>query len=424
MRTRMLAVAVLLGATVGTAGAQAQAPDTLEPLDAVDVETTALLIPVGEASTADISLVNIGLRRGIRSVEGVSFVHPVDRLEQGHSDEVYMWVDQLDAIADMVRTGDARDAYQRADEAIDVFENNLRFVRRSALVDAYMLAAVGRCAAGRARECRTGFRRIIAFRENHEFDVERYGPEHEPVFEREKLAALSGARGTLFVETEPEGAEVYIDGRSYGPSPVTAVGLLAGSHYITVKELGYDKLAVRADVRGARETAERYVLEEALEARRVLNLQGPIMDELGQARSGERIRQLGDSLGTGQTIVGTVTPNEEGQLHVQLYLYHVHTRLLQNQVEATVSPDEVGMDTVREIAIALYEGVDLGGGIDAPEDDTNIPGRQPELYEQWWFWVTVIGGAAVVAGAIGAGVALSDGEQVPGGFLRIQGTLP
>ena len=82
------------------------------------------------------------------------------------------------------------------------------------------------------------------------------------------------------------------------------------------------------------------------------------------------------------------------------------------------------MEQVRELAVGLYEGVDLSGGIEAPEDDTVIPGRQPELYEQWWFWLTVVGGAAVIAGAVTAGVVLSDTAQVPGGFTRWVGSLP
>jgi hypothetical protein len=336
-----------------------------------------------------------------------------------------MAMDELEPIADMVRTGDARAAYRRADEIIAMFEQNLVAVRRSQLVDAYMLAAVGRCQAGQTRDCEDRIRGIVAFRESIEYDAERYGPRSQEFFDRARARALTGARGTLVIETEPAGAEVYIDGRSYGPSPVTAEGLLAGQHYVTVKELGYEKLIARADVRPGRASEERYELDQNARSQLIVSpeAQAAIRGELGEPRAGDAIRSLGNTLGTAQVIVGVLRPAAGNQVHVQLYLYHVHTRLLQAQQEATVTVDEGGMERARQIAVELYRDVDLSGGIEAPVDAARN-GRQPELYEQWWFWTIIAGGAAVVAAAIGAGAAIGSSESVPGGFIRWQGTLP
>src|SRR5690606_3136720 len=135
------------------------------------------------------------------------------------------------------------------------------------------------------------------------YDVARYGPDVADIFEEQKLRALSGPRGALIVETEPEGAEVYVDGRSYGPSPIRADGLLAGRHYVTIKELGFDEMIVRAEVRAGRETTESYSLVESPSARRVLNLRTQIRGELGDESAGPNIRSLASSLGTTQVIV-------------------------------------------------------------------------------------------------------------------------
>lgn len=389
------------------------------------IRTSAVLIREAGATVAQAAAVTIGLRRGIADVDGVSFVHPVDVLSTpAIGEELQMAMDELEPIADMVRTGDARAAFERADEVVRVFEENLVAVRRSQLVDAYMLAAIGRCRAGLVRECEERIREIVAFRESIEYDAERYGPESRDVFDRARARALAGARGTLVVETEPEGAEVYIDGRSYGPSPVTAEGLLAGRHYVTVKELGYDKLIVRADVRGGRATEVRYVLEPNPRSQLIIRPRtlDSLRAELGEPRAGEAIQSLGRTLATAQLILGVLRPAAGGRVHVQLYLYHVHTRLLQARQEATISIDEAGMERARQMAVDLYEGVDLAGGIAAPDDSAVV--RQPELFEQWWFWTIVGGGVALVAVAIGVGVALGNTEQVPGGFVRWQGLLP
>lgn len=420
MRARTLAALALLALAPDAALAQDEGAPT-------GVTTSAVLLREAGATVAQAATVTIGLRRGIADVDGVSFVHPVDALSTPPiGEELQMAMDELEPIADMVRTGDARAAYRRADEIIELFEQNLVVVRRSQLVDAYMLAAVGRCQAGLGRECEDRIRGIVAFRESIEYDAERYGPRSREYFDRARARALTGARGTLVVETEPAGAEVYIDGRSYGPSPVTAEGLLVGQHYVTVKELGYEKLIVRAEVRPGRASDVSYSLVPNARSQLIVGpqAQANIRGELGETRAGDAIRSLGNTLTTAQVIVGVLRPAAGGQVHVQLFLYHVHTRLLQARQEATLTIDEAGIERARQLAVELYRGVDLSGGIEAPPEEGPRGGRQPELHEQWWFWTIIAGGVALVAAAIGIGVAVGGSEQVPGGFIRWQGTLP
>lgn len=409
----------------------ALAQDEASSGDGGNVTTVSMvLLREGDATPAQATVVSIGLRRGLREVEGIRFVHPVDSptlTTVEFSQDVQDAIDELEPIADMVRTGDANYAYNRADELLALFEQNLERVHRAQLVDAYMLSAVGRCRAGRRRECEQRMREVFAFREGLEYDEARYGPDARDVFDRMRLRATSGGRGSLLVETEPEGAEVYVDGRSYGPSPIRADGLLEGAHFVTIKEVGFAERIIRTEVRASRETSERYTLEENPRARLIVapETQDRLRGELGEPRAGPTLQSVGNgTLGTTQLIAGVIRPAAAGQVHVQLYLYHMHTRLLQAQAEATLTTDEAGMEQARALAVQLYRGVDLSGGIEAPEDDTHIVGPQPELYEQWWFWAIVAGGVAAVAVGIGLGVALGGEQAVPSGFNRLSWDLP
>ncbi|MCZ7683640.1 MAG: hypothetical protein M5U28_34655 [Sandaracinaceae bacterium] len=176
MRRWTLAALALLALVPCAARAQDEGAPT-------GVTTSAVLLREAGATIAQASTVTIGLRRGLADVDGVSFVHPVDALSTPPiSEELQMAMDELEPIADMVRTGDARAAYRRADEIIELFEQNLVVVRRSQLVDAYMLAAIGRCQAGQTRECEDRIRGIVAFRESIEYDAERYGPRSQEFF--------------------------------------------------------------------------------------------------------------------------------------------------------------------------------------------------------------------------------------------------
>lgn len=397
-----------------------------EVASASTVTATAVMLLEGGATPGQGATVSIGLRRGLSDVDGVRFVHPVDVLSPPPFDEdVQFAIEELEPLADQVRNGDARDAAERADRIVELFEQHLEAVRREQLVDAYMLAASARCRMRRARDCEEIFSRVLVFREGQEYDTSRYPAEDLDVFERAQARTLAGARGTLVVETEPAGAEIYVDGRSYGPSPVRVEGLLRGDHYVTIKHLGFEREIERASL-DAGESRVRYELVPNERSRLVASeeFQRVLRSELGDQRAGANLRSLGNTLGAAQVIVGVVRPIGEGQVHVQLWLYDIRTRFLLATREGTVTTDEAGMVTARQLAVDLYEGVDLGGAIAAPEDDAiQTHERSPELWEQWWFWTAV--GVVLVAGGvgIGAGVATSS-PGVPDGWTRVGGTLP
>ncbi|MBX3275112.1 MAG: PEGA domain-containing protein [Sandaracinaceae bacterium] len=392
--------------------------------------TSAVFVYEAGATIEQGAIVTMGLRQGIGEVEGLRFVHPADAMTRlPYDQEVEDGLAELDSVADMVRTGDAAYAFQRADELIELFERNLVRVRREQLIDAYMLSAVGRCRAARRRECEQRMGEVIAWREGLTYDDARYGAGFREVFDRARVRATSGGRGTLFVETVPPGAEVYVDGRSYGPSPARVDGLLAGAHYITIKEVNHLRHMVRAEVRGGRETRERVVLEPNPQAQLVASeaVQQRLRGEVGEPRAQRTVQSVGRELGTTQLIVGVLRPAAGDRVHVQLYLYHMVTQHLQAQAEATLSIDEAGIARGAELAQELYRGVDLEGGIEAPPDDTVIVAPTPEVYEQWWFW-TAIGGVAlaVVLGVvIGVVVAEESAQGPPDGFFRfVVGRIP
>lgn len=387
------------------------------------VVTSALMITEGGATDGQAALVSIGLRRGLTEVSGVDFVHPVDVLSPPEiSEDLQFAMDELDSRADQVRDGDARDVLESVDIIIELFEANLGAVRREQLIDAYMIAGVARCRLRQTREAEAMFGRVVVFREQHEYDASRYPPEYQDVFERVRTRVSGGPRGTLQVETSPSGAEVYVDGRSYGPSPASVPDLLVGDHYVTIKHIASVKMVARATVAAAGSSVT-YELRPNERSRLVASPEAlaAIRGELGEERAGSAIRSLGNTLGASQVVIGVVSPEPGDQLHVAAYLYDVRTRFLLARREASMGTDEAGMEVARQLAIDLYEGVDLTGAIAIPEEALNDTiERRPELYEEWWFW-TAIGVAAVAIGVgVGVGVATAP-AGVPEGWTRIDG---
>jgi hypothetical protein len=422
MRSRAWFLGFVVAGALAPPAAAAQDSDER---GGTSVTTSALMLLEGGATAAQGATVSIGLRRGLADVQGVRFVHPVDVLSPPPSNEdVAFAIEELDALADQVRNGDARDAAVRADAIIELFETHLESVRREQLIDAYMIAATARCRIRRQRECEELMSRVVVFREGHEYDSDRYLPQYADIFDRVRVRTLSGPRGTLTVMTEPEGAEVYVDGRSYGPSPARVEGLLVGHHYVTIKHLGYERTVRRATLAGTASTV-RFELVPNERSRLVASaeFQRALRRELGEERAGDNLRSLGNTLGAAQVIVGVVRPIGGDQVHVQVWLYDVRTRFRLAEREATLTTDEAGMEVARQLAVDLYRDVQLSGVPVAPDDAGGGRNRPPELYEQWWFW-TAIGVVAVAAGVgIGVGVATS-APGVPAGWTRFDGPLP
>lgn len=66
--------------------------------------------------------------------------------------------------------------------------------------------------------------------------------------ETDIIANLEKALGFLRVETEPEGAEVFVDGESRGFTPIEIDGLTIGEHEILIKKTGFRSIERKVNV--------------------------------------------------------------------------------------------------------------------------------------------------------------------------------
>ncbi len=419
-------VAIALSLALGSASLSAQdAPEAAAPA-VREVTTTALVIARDDATEGDASIVSIGLRRGMTEVEGIRFVHPVDVLSPvSTTEELDFGLEELAGRINQLAEGDARDVATSTDALIELFEANLPAVRREQLLDVYMVNALARCRMGRERECEQRLARIFVFREEYEYDATRFPEEYATVFERTRTRITAGPRASLTVSTSPAGAEVYVDGRSYGPSPAVAPDLLIGDHYITIKMLDRTKVVTRATL-GRAGSRVSYDLEPNARARLVASPENlrAVLEELGEPRAGTNIRSVGTTLGAAQVVIARLSRARPGALTVDAFLYDVRTRFLLSQRSVEIASAEEGLIQVQQLAVDLYQGVDLSGAV-VVEDLPAAP-HQAEPWEEWWFWTSIGVGALVVGAGVGVGVFVSDNQTpgVPDGWIGVEGRLP
>jgi hypothetical protein len=384
------------------------------------VSVTVLLIPEGGATIAHLTRVGIGLRRGLEAIDGLDYEYPGAMLaHRDASEDLFTAIDELPTLVGEIREGNAGRVHRRLTEVTAIFEQNLDLVSRSDLVTAYVASAVAQCARGRRRECVEGFEHVLTFREAAEYDAEQFPAEYFELFEETRARLLSeGARGALTVVTDPAGAEVFVDGRSIGPSPARADGLLVGGHYVTVKLTGYNEYAARAEVFGGSEQRVEYTLDRAANALILEQNIPAIRRELGRERAGDAIRGIFGYLPVNQIVIGLVSQTPDGGLTLALYLYDLRTQFLLAQRDAELRPEQT-TDESQRLATELYEGVSLAGRVDAPDDDPDF--EDDPIWEQWWFWTAI--GAVTVGGAV-ALIAITSAEPaIPPDNVQINGAL-
>lgn len=384
------------------------------------VSVTVLLIPEGGATVAHLTRVGIGLRRGLEAIDGLDYEYPGAMLaHRDASEDLFTAIDELPTLLSEIRAGNAGRVQRRLTEVTSIFEQNLDLVSRSDLVTAYVASAVAQCARARRRECVEGFEHVLTFRETAEYDAEQFPAEYFELFEETRARLLSeGARGALTIVTDPAGAEVFVDGRSIGPSPARADGLLVGGHYVTVKLTGYNEYAARAEVFGGSEQRVEYTLDRAANALILEQNIPAIRRQLGRERAGDAIRGIFGYLPVNQIVIGLVSQTPDGGLTLALYLYDLRTQFLLAQRDAELQAERTS-DESQRLATELYEGVSLAGRVDAPDDDPDF--EDDPIWEQWWFWTAI--GAVTVGGAV-ALIAITSAEPaIPPDSVQINGVL-
>jgi len=389
--------------------------------DARRVTATALLVEEQGVTPAQVTNIGVGIRRGIEADTRLRFADPVELLSDASvPEEIQAAVDDLDAIAELVRAGDPAEAQRRAEAAIGAFEMALAAVKRAALTDAYMLQAVSLCALNQRRACTEAFGRVVTFRESIEYDESRYPSQFARLFAQVKERVLAGPRGAVQIVAEPAGGEVFVDGRSFGSAPALADELLIGDHFVTIKRVGFEKLIARVTVEAGRTATARFPLQPIQRALLLERDLSRLPNEVGETRAGPVISGLTGYLFANQVVIGLLRPARGGGVDVALYLYDLRTRFLLKQRNATAR-DEEATERATALVAELYQGVDLSGNVEAPPDDRPpvvVPARP--LWQQWWFW-TAIGVVAVSGVAIG--LAVDTDPEVPQGFTRFTGTV-
>lgn len=133
-------------------------------------------------------------------------------------------------------------AIPQLEDSIDQLAQVLPYVKKQELADAQLALALAQLRAGNRRASNTTLLRLMTWRPEYEPDPGQIpGGRAARRAQAARQAVARAEHSDLRVNSDPPGAQVFVDGVFLGVTPAVASDLLVGEHYITYKKLGFKK---------------------------------------------------------------------------------------------------------------------------------------------------------------------------------------
>jgi tetratricopeptide (TPR) repeat protein len=314
---------------------------------------------------------------------------------------------------EQVQAGEAGQAIETLEQAVQGLESVLAFIKKKTLARAQLALGVAHGEAGRRRAAMKTFVKLLTWRPHMRFDTKTFNAQYITMFERARQIVKKRKRGSVELTTEPEGAKAYVDGRYMGVTPTVAFGLMVGDHYATFKKPGYIKAAQKVTV--SPHIQQRYS-QELRQSEKYLLLKQSLAAAkkgLGRAHANAGMKDLQKILYVDQAVFATIGYAGPGRIQVAAYMYDLRSRLRLSHATRTV--DRESLEGLADVAQLLYRDVPLDGSIPAPpEAPPPPPEKRRPFYSTWWFWTAI--GAGVATAIVVPYFAWPDSDRIPDGY--------
>ncbi|MGM0574987.1 MAG: PEGA domain-containing protein [Myxococcota bacterium] len=304
--------------------------------------------------------------------------------------------------------GDAMDAAEQFETAAQLMENSFAQLRDT---DEYrrVLLHLGMALfrSGEAAPAGLAFERAVLFQA--EPGMVDLSADERALLDKAREAIEARSLGAVMLESEPSHAEVYVDGRYRGVTPLTVAGLPEGKHVVTAFKSGFVRQTARVEISSLGMVNRTVALEPARRKRLFDEMRGELRSGLdaldeGVERGGEGVRRMGALLFAEAGVV--VQTTGESPRHVSMYLFDTNSRLLVHRVEGDVDWSRRNREQVRDLVSQLLD-VDWDVALAGVPEDPAGPAAEP-ITKKWWFWTAI--GVGVAGATAAALIATSGGD--------------
>lgn len=310
----------------------------------------------------------------------------------------------------LLRRGQAKAALLKLEGASVQLARVLAWTQKQELARAQFLLGAAEALSGDTKDAMATFVALLAWRPDAVADADLEPGVILPLWEKAQKRARKLQGGSIDLETTPEGALAYVDGKLVGFTPTLVEGLAAGVHYVTLRRDGHerrveavrisDKKAARLSVKlePSRRGAELAAAEQAL----TVGLGAP----LAPARAQAGFAEAGELLGVEQLVVVSA---EKGEGRYRVFVYEASGGARLAAAELDVGDRELE-DAFADVVGPLYEQVARAKVKAVAKPPKPPKPRGPSIFSNKWFWITAGG---IVAVGVTTGLVLSIDRREP-----------
>jgi hypothetical protein len=312
-----------------------------------------------------------------------------------------------------MQEGQALYARLKPVQAIEAYGAALRLLeavfahleRLDDLAEVHLGLGTAHQALGQDAEAEREYRMVLLLEPEHRLDEGIFSPLVVERFDRVRERLATSLRGSVSLLSRPAGAEVLMDGRPVGETPITIPGVLPGDHYFSMRADGYRTWSGVLEVRPGGVERQEVFLAEGERIERVR-----LRQRLGQAGVAGARAADADSLARGLGVTRLVLvsfdhPGGQPMLRAGAFRAGGREVLAAGVFQGEPAQVEGLIGRLR----AWLRG--QAGAFDVPALEGPGGGEQPPAveepawYERWWVW-TLVGVVVLGAAATATGLAL------------------
>jgi hypothetical protein len=351
--------------------------------------------------TARRATVQVSVERALKRDKRLVVVDKDDRLAaragRVPSDVVNEARALLSSGEELLKRGQAKAALLKLEGASVQLARVLAWTQKQELARAQFLLGAAQALSGDTKSALTTFVALLAWRPDAVADADLEPGVILPVWDKAQKKAAKLAGGSIDIETKPDGALAYVDGKLAGFTPTVVEGLAVGVHYVTVRRDGHerrveavrisDKKAAKLSVKlePSRRGAELAAAEQAL----TVGLGAALAPAEAQAGFAE----AGELLGVEQIVVVSA---EKGEGKYRVFVYDASGGARLAAEDLTVGDRELE-DAFGDITGSLYEQVAKAKVKVVKKPPRKKKPSGPSIFSNKWFWITAGGIVAVGA---------------------------
>jgi len=298
-----------------------------------------------------------------------------------------------------------------------------------ALRDAYVVAAIiEKSAKNGDKSTSAYFKKALNIDPSYSIDVSAFSPSIVELFNLAKIDSSKIPSGSVFVETDPKAAEVYINGILRGVTPVAISNLPEGHYIVSINTNKYQKVIKGVNISGGK---TEKVKEKLAWLGGSDNNKGKNFLQKDEAR--EEIDEGGriaDLLKVSKVILVDADEVENGSGSISLRMVDRQYRAGHNPVVVKYSADRKNLLAdltsatgilTEQMKLNLLKNPQKHLDPDGIGDPVLLGRRNKAIYAIPAFWVRVGGALAATAGGAAAAVAVSGDDDKPAnGSVKVQ----